>query len=70
MSDRLLELAAKINAAGVIINNLFQIKDGWQANVHDGENGYEFGKDACPYKALEKAFANLKPKKKSGADYA
>lgn len=51
-------LEALIEAAhahGLRINNLFQIGDGWRANLTDGRLFYEFGDGVSPTAALEAA---------------
>lgn len=43
------------HARGLRINNLFEIADGWRANLTDGRLFYEFGEGASPSAALQAA---------------
>ncbi len=57
-------IVAEINAAGLRVNNLFQIEDGrWQANLYDYNNskGYAFVVHADPVAALQECFEKVKP---------
>lgn len=51
-----------VNSAGLVVNNLFQLRDGtWQANLRGfvenskGEYFFEFGKGSNPVRALTNA---------------
>jgi hypothetical protein len=47
-----------IHKASYKILNLFELKDGtWQANLHDGEKVWEFGRSDTPVKALMTALS-------------
>ena len=37
------EMIEAAHARGPRINNLFQVENGWRANVHGGKQFYEFG---------------------------
>ena len=45
----------EIHKAGFIVNNLFEVEEGWQANITDKEKYYEFGRGATPSEALNNA---------------
>lgn len=49
------EVAAQCNAAGFRVSNTFQNRDGWQANLHDGKEGFIFAHGTTPTDALERA---------------
>ena len=42
----------EIHKAGFIVNNLFEVEEGWQANITDRDKYYEFGRGATPSVAL------------------
>lgn len=54
-----------VDAAGLVLNNLFQVRDGvWQANVRSKSqelHGYEFGRAAAPGEAVRLAVAHARP---------
>jgi hypothetical protein len=47
------ELFSEVEVLGLYVNNLFQRHDGkWQANLRDGQQGYEFGRGDTPVAAM------------------
>jgi hypothetical protein len=55
--DPLLRLIEDVNAKGLRINNLFQLGEGWRANLWDGQQFYEFGDGVTALEALSAALA-------------
>lgn len=54
MSQPVDELLGALPEVGLRLHNLFQLGDGWQANVRasDGDPCFEFGRGATPAQAL------------------
>ncbi len=50
-------LIDEVHARGLRINNLFQIAAGWQSNLTDGHEFYEFGVGSTAAAALTEAIA-------------
>ncbi len=52
-----------IHQEGFIIRNLFELESGlWQANLHDGEKAFNFGRASTPEVALLSALDQAKGK--------
>lgn len=58
--SRLSFLIHRANKRGLRVNNLFQCKGGWRANLTDGETYHEFGEGLTPEAALAQALRKAK----------
>lgn len=54
------ELIEAAHTRGLRINNLFQLENGWRANVNDGKQFYEFGDGETAAAALQAALEKAK----------
>jgi hypothetical protein len=55
------QLFAEVDSLGLYVNNLFHNSEGgWNANLRDGNHGFEFGRGSTPQEALRKAIDKAK----------
>ncbi len=65
MSDqRLYKVLKELESLGLKVCNLFQLHNGkWQANLNDGNTGYEFSHEDDPITALESCLLKARTSK-------